>query len=306
MFIGIDVSKDALDVSVRPGNECWQVENSEAGIDDLVRRLSERKPQLIALEATGGLERAAVGALSAVGLQVVVLNPRQVRDFAKATGRLAKTDRIDAAVLAQMAEVVRPPVRPLPDESVRQLAASVARRRQIIEMIGAERNRLRTTEETNRKDIERHIEWLEEALRRKNKDLDDQIKKSKILRHKVELLKTVPGVGDAVSRALVADLPELGTIGRKQVAALVGLAPLNRDSGTMRGRRGTWGGRAQVRSALYMAALVGSKRNPTLKALYQRMRAQGKPAKVALVACARKLLVILNAMLSTNSPWRTA
>ena len=306
MYVGIDVSKTVLDVALHPTGESRQVANEEVSIARLVDELVKLRPALIALEATGGLERSVVGAIGAAGLPVVVLNPRQVRDFARATGKLAKTDRIDARVLAQLAEAVRPPVRPLPDEQTRQLAARVARRRQLIEMLVAERNRRATADAVVAKDVDRHIRWLEEALRRADKDLDDQIRRSDILRHKVELLKSVPGVGDAVSRTLLAELPELGQLGHKQIAALVGVAPLNRDSGTLRGHRSTWGGRSCVRSALYMAALVGSRHNPILRAFYARLRSRGKPPKVALIACAHKLLVILNAMIQRDSSWAVA
>lgn len=306
MYVGIDVSKAVLDVALHPTDETRQVANDEAGIASLVEELLKLRPALIALEATGGFERSVVGAIGAVGLPVVVLNPRQVRDFARATGKLAKTDRIDARVLAQMAQAVRPPVRALPDEQTRQLAARVARRRQLLEMLMAERSRVATADAVVAKDLAHHIRWLEEALRRADKDLDDQIRRSDILRHKVELLQSVPGVGDAVSRTLLAELPELGQLGRKQIAALVGVAPLNRDSGRLRGQRSTWGGRSSVRSALYMAALVGSRYNPVLRAFYARLRARGKPAKVALIACAHKLLVILNAMIQRDSVWAAA
>lgn len=303
MYVGIDVSKTVLDVALHPTGESRQVANDEAGIASLVEELVKLRPALIVLEATGGQQRSVVGAIGAAGLPVAVLNPRQVRDFARAIGKLAKTDRIDARVLAQMAQAVRPPVRALPDEQTRQLAARVARRRQLIEMLVAERNRVATADAVVAKDLARHIRWLEEALRRADKDLDDQIRRSDILRHKVELLQSVPGVGDAVSRTLLAELPELGQLGRKQIAALVGVAPLNRDSGSLRGRRTTWGGRSRVRSALYMAALVGSRYNPVLRTFYARLRSRGKPAKVALIACAHKLLVILNAIIQRNSSW---
>jgi transposase len=303
VYVGIDVSKTVLDVALHPTGESRQVANDEAGIASLVEELVKLRPALIVLEATGGQQRSVVGAIGAAGLPVAVLNPRQVRDFARAIGKLAKTDRIDARVLAQMAQAVRPPVRALPDEQTRQLAARVARRRQLIEMLVAERNRVATADAVVAKDLARHIRWLEEALRRADKDLDDQIRRSDILRHKVELLQSVPGVGDAVSRTLLAELPELGQLGRKQIAALVGVAPLNRDSGSLRGRRTTWGGRSRVRSALYMAALVGSRYNPVLRTFYARLRSRGKPAKVALIACAHKLLVILNAIIQRNSSW---
>ena len=305
MFIGIDVAKETLEVAVRPSGERRSVANNEAGIAELVDELRKLAPQLVVLEATGGFHGPVTAALALAKVPVSVLNPRQVRDFAKATGRLAKTDAIDAEVLAHMAEALRPEPRPLPDAATQALAARVARRKQLIDMLVAERNRLAATREKSvRKDLERHIEWLEEALRRADKALDDEIKGSPIFREKAELLTSVPGVGPAVSRALLADLPELGSLDGKKIAALVGVAPMNRDSGTMHGRRGVWGGRARVRSALYMAALVGSRRNPVLRAFYLRLVAAGKPKKAALVACMRKLIVILNAILKTRTPWR--
>ena len=305
MFIGIDVAKETLEVAVRPSGERRSVANNEAGIAELVDEVRKLAPQLVVLEATGGFHGPVTAALALAKVPVSVLNPRQVRDFAKATGRLAKTDAIDAEVLAHMGEALRPEPRPLPDAATQALAARVARRKQLIDMLVAERNRLAATREKSvRKDLERHIEWLEEALRRADKALDDEIKGSPIFREKAELLTSVPGVGPAVSRALLADLPELGSLDGKKIAALVGVAPMNRDSGTMHGRRGVWGGRARVRSALYMAALVGSRRNPVLRAFYLRLVAAGKPKKAALVACMRKLIVILNAILKTRTPWR--
>jgi transposase len=306
VFVGIDVSKDRLDVAVRPSGEEFSATNDEAGIADLVSRMGALKPALVALEATGGFQSPAVAALALAGISVAVLNPRQVRDFAKATGQLAKTDKIDARVLARMAEVVRPEPRPIPDEQTRRLAARVDRRRQLIAMLTAERNRLGTAADSVRKDIERHVAWLEEALRRADDDLDDQIRRSPVWRRKVELLQSAAGIGDATSRVLLADLPELGTLDRKQIAALVGVAPLNRDSGAFRGRRATWGGRARVRNALYMATLVATRHNPVIKSFYDRLLARGKAKKVALVACIRKLLTILNAMLRNEETWRTA
>ena len=303
IFIGIDVSKARLDVAMRPLAEKLSVSNDEAGIQALVKRLSELKPVLIVLEATGGLERSVSGTLGSAQLPVVVVNPRQVRDFAKALGQLAKTDRIDAEVMARFAEVIRPPLRPLPDEVSLELRALIARRRQLIEMMVAEKNRLSAASKAVRKRIEAHIRWLETELDRADKDLDHSIRQSSIWQEHEDLLRSAPGIGPVVSRTLLAELPELGRLNRKQIAALVGIAPLNCDSGTFRGRRGIWGGRATVRAVLYMAALVASRRNSVIRDFYKRLRDKGKAPKVALVACMRKLLTILNAMIKHNTRW---
>jgi len=303
IFIGIDVSKARLDVAIRPSGQTESVSNDTAGIEALVKRLSESRPALIVLEATGGVERSVTRALASAELPVVVVNPRQVRDFAKATGQLAKTDRIDAQVLARFAQAVRPALRPLPDEVSWELRAGVTRRRQITEMIVAERNRLGATSKAIRKRIEAHIRWLESELDRADQDLDQSIRQSPIWQENQELLQSVPGIGPVISRTLLAELPELGQLNRKQMAALVGIAPLNRDSGTMRGRRTIWGGRARVRAVLYMAALVASKRNAIIRTFYQRLRNAGKAPKVALVACMRKLLTILNSMIKHKTRW---
>jgi transposase len=303
MFIGIDVSKARLDVAIRPSAEKLSVSNDEAGIQALVTRLSEIKPALIVLEATGGLERSVSGTLGSAQLPVVVVNPRQVRDFAKALGQLAKTDRIDAEVLARFAEAIRPPLRPLPDKVSLELRSLIARRRQLIEMMVAEKNRLSTASKAVRKRIEAHIRWLETKLDRADKDLDHSIRQSPIWCENEDLLRSVPSVGPVVSRTLLAELPELGRLNRKQIAALVGIAPLNCDSGTFRGRRGIWGGRATVRAVLYMAALVASRRNSVIRNFYKRLRDKGKAPKVALVACMHKLLTILNAMIKHKTRW---
>ena len=303
IFIGIDVSKARLDVAMRPSAEKLSVSNDEAGIQALVKRLSELKPVLIVLEATGGLERSVSGTLGSAQLPVVVVNPRQVRDFAKATGQLAKTDRIDAEVMARFAEVIRPPLRPLPDEVSLELRALIARRRQLIEMMVAEKNRLSAASKAVRKRIAAHIRWLETELDRADKDLDHSIRQSSIWQEHEDLLRSAPGIGPVVSRTLLAELPELGRLNRKQIAALVGIAPLNCDSGTFRGRRGIWGGRATVRAVLYMAALVASRRNSVIRDFYKRLRDKGKAPKVALVACMRKLLTILNAMIQHKTRW---
>ena len=303
-FVGIDVSKTQLDMALRPAGATESFPNEEHGIKTLVERLRAVKPVLIVLEATGGIERSLVRALVTADLPVTVANPRQVRDFAKATGQLAKTDVLDAQILARFAEAVRPVLRPLPDETTSALRALIARRRQIIEMLTAEKNRLSRAPRRVQKRIEAHIRWLEAELERVNEDLDQAIGQSPIWREQEDLLKSVPGIGPVVSRTMLAELPELGSLNRKQIAALVGVAPLNWDSGMLRGRRAIWGGRAHVRTALYMAALAASRRNPIIREFYRRLRAAGKAPNVALVACMRKLLVILNAILRHRVPWR--
>lgn len=300
-YAGIDVSKAELEVAV--GEQAWTCPNDVAGIEALVDRLREHSPELVVLEATGGHETAAVAALAEAGLPVVVANPRQVRDFGRATGQLAKTDRIDARVLALFAERVRPEVRPLPDEEAQELQALLARRRQLIEMMVAEKNRLKTAPGAVAKGIRRHIEWLKRQLKSVDSDLDSRIKKSPVWRAREDLLRSVPGIGPVTSRTLIGELPELGQLNRRQIAALAGVAPLNRDSGTLRGKRMVWGGRRSVRVALYMAALTASQRNPVIREFYERLRARGKPPKLALTACMRKLLVILNAMARDGVAW---
>ena len=303
IFVGIDVSKAGLDVAVRPEGNREFVANDAAGIEILIERLRELQPALIVLEATGGVERAVTRALASAEFPVVVINPRQVRDFAKATGQLAKTDTIDAAVLARFGEAVRPALRPLPDEVTWELRAVVSRRRQITEMIVAETNRLSGASKAVRKRINAHLRWLEAELKRADKDLDQSIRQSPIWKEDEDLLSSVPGKGRVISRTLLAELPELGRLNRKQIAALVGVAPLNRDSGTLRGRRSIWGGRATVRAALYMGALVASRRNAVIQTFYRRLRNAGKAPKVALVACMRKLLTILNSMIKHKTHW---
>ena len=303
-YVGIDVAKAGLDVAVCPTDERWKIPSDEAGVRQLVSRLKTLEPALVLLEASGGLELPLVAALAVEELPVVVVNPRQVRDFARATGRLAKTDTLDAAVLAHFGEAIRPPVRPLRDAETQLLHSLVARRHQLIAMLVAEKNRLNTvTTIAVRPGIESHIEWLERELNDLGTDLRQTILSSPVWREKDDLLRTVPGVGEQVSLTLLAFLPELGTLNRKQIAALVGVAPYNRDSGTMRGKRTVWGGRAKVRASLYMGALTASRCNPAIREFYQRLLAAGKPTKVALTACMRKLLVILNSMLKHRSPW---
>ena len=303
-FVGIDVSKAYLDVAFRPSGERLRVSNSESGIAELVARLSTMRPTLVVLEATGGYQAAVVASLAIAKVPTAVVNPRQVRDFAKATGRLAKTDTIDAEVLAHFAEVIRPEPRPFVDEQRLALEALVTRRRQVIEMITAEKNRLAQSHKSLRSTLKAHINFLQRELQDTNRELDGMLRKTPMWREHEDLLRTAKGVGRMTIATLFADLPELGTLDNKRIAALVGVAPFNRDSGTHRGKRMIWGGRASVRAALYMAALVASRHNPVIRAFYERLCAAGKPKKVALVACMRKLLTILNAMIRTKSPWR--
>jgi transposase len=303
-FIGIDVAKAQLEYACRPSGETGTGANEERGIAELVARCQALAPTLIVCEATGGYEAALVAALATAGLPVVIVNPRQVRDFAKATGQLAKTDALDAQVLALFAERVRPAPRVLPDEAVEALDALLTRRRQLVEMLTAERNRLLLARPTVRRELHQHIRFLERRLREADDDLHTAVKASPLWRVKDDLLQSVPGVGRVVSLTLLAELPELGRLTHKEIAALVGVAPLNRDSGTLRGKRLVYGGRAPVRAVLYMAALVASKCNPVIRAFYQRLRAAGKPAKVALTACMRKLLTILNAIARDGTPWQ--
>jgi transposase len=304
-FVGIDVAKAQLEFAVRPSGETGTVANDEAGIHELVTRCRGLPPTLIVLEATGGYEAATAAALATAGLPVVVANPRQVRDFAKATGQLAKTDALDAQILALFAERVRPAPRPLPDATVRALDALLTRRRQLLGMLTAERNRLLVAAPAVRRDLQQHIRFLERRVREADGELHTAVKASPAWRVKDDLLQSVPGVGRVVSLTLLAELPELGRLSHKEIAALVGVAPLNRDSGTLRGKRLVYGGRAPVRAALYMAALVASRCNPVIRAFYQRLRTAGKPAKVALTACMRKLLTILNAMARSGLPWQS-
>jgi transposase len=303
VFVGIDVSKERLDVARRPSGDGWAVANDDPGIAALVARLRELPPALIVLEATGGMELAVTGALAAADLPVVVVNPRQVRDFAKATGRLAKTDVLDAAVLAQFAEAVRPARRPLRDADTQALSALLARRRQLVEMRTAEQNRLASASRRIRAEIQAHITWLTRRLARVDADLNQAIRSSPGWRAKDDVLRSTPGVGPVLATTLLADLPELGTLTRQRIAALAGVAPLNRDSGTLRGRRTVWGGRAHVRAVLYMSTLVAVRYNPVLQAFSLRLREAGKAPKVALTASMRKLLTILNAMVKHRTPW---
>ena len=307
IYVGIDVAKAQVDVAIRPTDDRWEVSHDETGVRQLVSRLKTLEPVMVLLEASGGLEVPLVAALAAEAVPVVVVNPRHVRDFARATGKLAKTDALDAAVLAHFALAVRPPVRPLRDVETQALNSLAARRHQVMTMLISEKNRLSAATIAVRPRIDAHIAWLEQEL----DDLDDldeglrqTLRHSPVWREKDDLLRTVPGVGEQLSLTLLAYLPELGTLDRRQVAALVGVAPFNRDSGTLRGKRTVWGGRARVRAALYMSALVASCFNPVIRDFYQRLLAAGKPKKLALTACMRKLLILLNSMLKHRSPWR--
>ena len=302
-FVGIDVSKAQVDVAVRPTGKRWTLPYDQTGIEGLIPQIVYLEPALVLLEATGGLELPLVAALAAAALPVVVVNPRQVRDFAKATGTLAKTDTLDAGVLAHFADAVRPEVRPLKDAETQVLNSLTARRRQVMTMLVSEKNRLGTALGAVSPRIEAHIAWLEQELSDLDKGLRQTLRRSPVWREKDDLLRTVPGVGEQLSLTLLANLPELGTLNRRQIAALVGVAPYNRDSGTLRGKRAVWGGRSRVRTVLYMGALVASRHNPAIRDFYQRLLAAGKPKKVALVASMRKLLVILNGMLKHGSPW---
>lgn len=304
VFVGIDVAKDRLDVHLLPSGEAFAVTRDHAGLERLVARLGEVAPKLVVLEATGGFEITVAAALSGAKLPLAVVNPRQVRDFARALGRLAKTDALDAQVIALFAERLRPEPRPLADAQAQRLAELIARRRQIVEMIGAESNRRRQARDAQlQRDLDSHLAWLQQALARIEHDLDDTIRGSPAWRATEDLLASVPGVGAVTARTLIAELPELGRLDRRRIAALVGVAPINRDSGTFRGRRMVAGGRSSVRKVLFMAALTAIRFNPPVRALYQRLTQAGRPAKLALTACMRKLLVTLNAMVRDRRLW---
>ncbi len=304
VFVGIDVAKAQLDIALRPTGERWAVTNDDPGIAALVAQLQAVQPTLMVLEATGGYQRAVVAALAAAGLPVVVVNPRQARDFAKATGQLAKTDVLEARALAHVADAVRPAPRPRPDAQTEELRALLARRRPLIARRTAEQNRLSGASQRLRVDIQAHMTWLDTRLAALDDDLDTTLRASPVWREHEALLRSVPGIGPVCTRTLLLDLPELGTLSRQRIAALVGVAPLNRDSGTLRGTRTVWGGRAHVRATLYMSTLVAVRYNPVLKGFYERLRAAGKAAKVALTACMRKLLTMLNAMVKHQTPWQ--
>ena len=301
-FVGIDVAKAALDVFIGSAGVGFSVANDEVGIQQLLRQLTPA--DFVILEATGGLETAVASALAAAGIAVAIVNPRQVRDFARATGRLAKTDRLDAEVLARFGEAVRPEARPLADQQAQALEALVTRRRQLVEMLTAEKNRRARAAKVLHRSIDEHIRWLEKRLCGLDDELGTMIRETPIWRERDELLRSVPGVGSVLSRTLLAHLPELGELNRKQIAALAGLAPFNRDSGSLRGTRCIWGGRAEVRRVLYMATVAAIRSNPAIRTFYLGLRARGKHAKPALTACMRKLLVILNAMLRNQTHWQ--
>lgn len=304
VFVGIDVSKATLDIAVLPQGSSWQVQRQDGAIGTLVEDLQRLKAGLIVLEATGGLEAPVSAALASAGLAVAIVNPRQARDFAKATGALAKTDRLDARMLARLGQVLKPPVRALRDEETLALEALLTRRRQIIEMLTMERNRLHSAPAPVRRDIRDHITWLVRRLKDVDGDLKAAIEAHDFWRIKDELIRSVPGAGPVLSITLLATLPELGQLNRRQIAALAGVAPLNCDSGTLRGSRHIWGGRAVVRTALYMATVAAIRCNPVIGAFHARLKAAGKKPKVAITACMRKLLTILNSMIRNNTPWQ--
>ncbi len=303
-FVGIDVAKAQLDIALRPSGERWAVPNDAIGVMTLVDRVQALHPTLIVLEATGGLERAVTSALATAGLPVVVVNPRQVRDVARATGQLATTEALDARALAHFADVIRPTPRPLPDAQPQELRALLGRRQPLIVMRTAEQNRLAGTSARLTKDLEAPMTWLNAGIATLDDDLAALLRASPLWRENDDLLQSAPGIGPVCARTFLLELPELGTLTRQQIAALVGVAPLNCDSGTMRGRRTIWGGRAHVRTVLYMGTLVATRHNPRIKVFYERLLAAGKVKKVALTACMHKFLTILNAMLKQRTPWQ--
>jgi len=304
VFVGIDVSKASLDVGTDSGSQVEKFANDSCGHKALADHLCDLKPVLVVLEATGGLEIPVAGSLFEAGLPIVVINPRQVRDYAKAMNRLAKTDRIDAVVIAKFASAVKPEQKALPSKKAKLLGDIIARRRQLIGMLVAEKNRLGHATFSLRRDIQAHIKYLQKRIDNLEDDFKKEIQSSPLWRVKDNLLQSVPSIGPKTSAALLADLPELGQLNHKQIAALVGLAPFNRDSGKFKGRRRVWGGRTHVRCALYMAILSATRYNPVVKDFYQRLLNAGKPKKVAQVACMRKLLTILNAMLRDQTKWQ--
>ena len=304
LFVGIDVSKKRLDVAVRPEGRRWELDNDEKGIRLLVGSLKELPSEVIIAEATGGLEIPLVSALAEAELPIVVVNPRQVRDFAKAVGQLAKTDKIDAEVLAHFGEALRPEVRPVKSRQLQELSALVSRRRQLVDMLTMEKNRLASAPKEIRKDIKAHIAWLEKRLKDVDGKLSQAVKSCPAWREQDEIMRSVPGVGPVFSSSLLANVPELGKLNRRQIAALIGVAPLNRDSGQHSGTRIVWGGRANVRSVLYMATVAAMRSNPVIKSFYQRLIGAGKKFKVAITACMRKLLTIINAMVRSGTRWQ--
>ena len=305
-YVGIDVSKASLDVHVLPSGEHWTCGTDDASLDDLASRLNGLSPSKVVMEATGGFERPIAGLLLASGLEVAVVNPRHVRDFAKSIGRLAKTERLDAQLIALFAERVQPKARPLPDEEHQQLEALLGRRRQIVQMTTAEKNRQKRATLTVRARIELHLDWLKRELKALDDDLSGMIRQNSVWRPKDDVMRSTPGVGRVFSMTALSLLPELGKVNDKEIAALVGVAPFNADSGTTRGRRIVWGGRLKVRQVLYMATLAAIRHNPVIRDFYRRLTDAGKPKKLAIVACMRKLLTILNAMMKSNTHWNPA
>lgn len=302
-FIGVDVSKNSLDIYLRPEGKKWSIAYNDQEIKSLVKQLLAIGPSLIVIEATGGLEVQLVSQLATAKLPVVVCNPRQIRDFAKATGKLAKTDKIDAEVIAHFADAIRPEIRPLKDEQTQSLTELLTRRSQLVDMLTAEKNRFKQASTTVKKNIQRHIKWLEKHLEDVENSLEKLIKETPVWREKDKLIQSIPGVGPIMSLALLTCLPELGTINRRQIASLVGVAPFNRDSGKFKGKRSIWGGRSSVRSVLYMCALTAIRCNPIIKSFYNRLVKVGKLPKVAITACMRKLLVTLNVMIKNSTAW---
>ena len=304
LFVGIDVSRDLLDVAVHPTLEHNSFSNNEKGIGELVTFVKSLNPNLVVLEATGGYEMAVVSVLVANQQPVVVVNPRQVRDFAKATGKLAKTDRIDAAVIAHFGAALRPEVRPLKDPDAQALDALIARRRQIVDMVTMEKNRLIGVSTGIQQGIKEHIAWLEARIKSANDDINRSIQNTPMWKEKDEIFQSIKGIGPTTSATLLSELPELGELNRKEIAALAGVAPLNRDSGKIKGKRVVWGGRGQLRSVLYMGTLVATRHNPTIRAFYQHLLLAGKCKKVAITACMRKLLTIINVMVKNKTKWK--
>ncbi len=304
LWVGIDISKKHLDVYIRPSGVFSSYDNQPPGISQLVEYLKAEQPNLIVLEATGTFHHPVMNAISQAGLAVSVINPRQARDFARACGQLAKTDAIDAKILAHFAEVMNPSVRQFPNEQTQQTKDLVARRHQLVEMMTAEKNRLQAMSQIAKEDIEETITWLQERIHKIEEQIERSIFQSIELKNTYQLLQSIPGVGPVVASNLVAGLPELGKIGNKKISALMGVAPLNHDSGQKKGKRSIWGGRGAIRSVLYMAVVVGIRHNPVIKEFYERLMKLGKPAKVALTACMHKLIVIMNAMVRHNTPWK--
>jgi transposase len=303
VFVGIDVSKDQVDVAVGSGDPVWSFPNAETGRENLVKLLQTRNVTLVVMEATGGFELPLAAALATAQLPVAIVNPRQVREFARATGQLAKTDRIDARLIARFAERIQPEARALPDEETRLLDALLTRRRQLIDMITAERNRLGFAPRALHTGLRKHIRWLQRELEGVDRDLDRSVQGSPLWRARDDLLQSVPSIGPVTSRTMIGAVPELGTLNRREITKLIGLAPVAQDSGKFRGKRRIRGGRSDVRKVLYMSALVATRHNPTIRAFYLRLLAAGKPKKVAITACMRKLLIILNAIVRSGSPW---